>query len=119
MNRRELGNAGEKVAQQFLKKRGYKVIETNYRCRAGELDIVAEKKGYTVFVEVRTRGSQEFGGPEESLTSAKKERLVRLALGYLQEHPGAKPDWRIDVVAIDMDKGKTTRIELIENAVTG
>ncbi|MDP2743825.1 MAG: YraN family protein [Dehalococcoidia bacterium] len=119
MNRRELGALGEKLAQDFLKKRGYRILATNVRSREGELDIVAEKGRCLVFVEVRTRNSRSFGTPEESVTSAKRDKLVGLALAYMQDHPPHFPDWRIDVVAIEMDEGKVVRLELIENAVQG
>lgn len=120
MKRRNTGILGEKLAQDFLKKRGYRVLETNYRCPHGEIDIVARHKDFLVFIEVRTKTSQEFGSPEESITSAKKERMKTTALHYQQAHDNLPPLWRIDVVAVELDpKGKLARIELIENAVGG
>ncbi len=118
MNRQEVGKLGEKAAQKFLKKRGYRIRETGFRCLHGEIDIVAQKKDWLVFVEVRTKSSLGFGTPEESITAAKKKKLVALALTYTNTHQNLPPLWRIDVVAIELDdKGQTTRIELIENAV--
>lgn len=117
MRRRELGSQGEKIAQDFLKKKGYRLLDTNFRSREGEIDIVARKGKCLVFVEVRTRSSQSFGTPEESITSTKKERLIRLALAYLQGHPSPHSDWRIDMVAVELHGQQVTRIELIENAV--
>jgi putative endonuclease len=118
-SKRELGTRGEKLARDFLRKKGYRLRETNYRCREGEIDIVAQHGDYLVFVEVRTRSSADFGSPEESVTAAKREKLVSLALRYLQTHQNSPPFWRIDVVAIELDqKGKVSRIELIENAVS-
>ena len=118
MNRQEVGKLGEKAARKFLKKRGYRIRETGFRCSRGEIDIIAQKKDYLVFVEVRTRSSLDFGTPEESITAAKKKKLVALALTYTSTHQDFPPLWRIDVVAIELDdKGKTRRIELIENAV--
>ena len=120
MRRKDTGILGEKLAKDFLKKRGFRIRETNYRCHEGEIDIIAEDKDYLVFVEVRTKKSLEFGSPEESITSTKKERLRTVASQYLQTHPNLPQLWRIDVVAIEMDKkGKPSRIELIENAVDG
>lgn len=119
MRRKEVGSQGEKVAQDFLKKKGYRLLDTNFRSREGEIDIVARKGKCLVFVEVRTRSSPSFGTPEESITSTKKERLIRLALAYLQGHPAPHSDWRIDLVAIELDGKKVTRVELIENAVQG
>ncbi|OGN97263.1 MAG: hypothetical protein A2Z77_06675 [Chloroflexi bacterium RBG_13_51_36] len=118
MNRQEVGKLGEKLAQKFLKKRGYRIRETGFRCRHGEIDIIAQKKDCLVFVEVRTKSNLNFGTPEESITQAKKEKLIASALTYTTTHQDLPSLWRIDVVAIELDdKGKTKRIELIENAV--
>ncbi|MFC1986599.1 YraN family protein [Chloroflexota bacterium] len=118
MRRRDTGILGEKLAGGFLKKRGYRILETNYRCPDGEIDIVARHKDFLVFVEVRTKRSLEFGSPEESITPAKKGRMRATAFHYRQAHRNLPPLWRIDVVAVELDqKGKPSRIELIENAV--
>jgi putative endonuclease len=118
MDRQEVGKLGEKEARKFLKKRGYRIRETGFRCRHGEIDIVAQRKDYLVFVEVRTKTNMEFGTPEESITQAKKERLIASALTYNNTHQDLPPLWRIDVVAIELDeKGKPQRIDLVENAV--
>ena len=118
MDRQEVGRLGEKAAQKFLKKRGYRIRETGFRCRHGEIDIVAKKKDCLVFIEVRTKSNLDFGTPEESITRAKKERLIASALTYTTTHQHIPSSWRIDVVAIELDeKGKTKRIELIENAI--
>ena len=120
MKRRDVGILGEKLAQDFLKKRGYRILETNYRCPEGEIDIVARYKDFLVFVEVRTKTSLKFGSPEESITFAKKERMRAAAFHYQQMHDNLPPLWRIDVVAVELDKKeKPSRIELIENAVGG
>ena len=118
MDRQEVGKVGEKAARKFLKKRGYRIRETNFRCPHGEIDIIAQKKNCLVFVEVRTKISLDFGTPEESITRAKKEKLITLALTYNNTHQNLPPLWRIDVVAIELDdKGKRKRIEHIENAI--
>jgi len=118
MNRDEVAKLGEELARKFLKKRGYRIRETNFRCRAGEIDIVAHQKDYLVFVEVRTKSSSDFGTPEESITQRKQEKLVALALGYINAHQDLPPLWRIDVVAVEVDQGgKAKRIELIQNAI--
>ena len=118
MKRRETGILGEKIARDFLKKRGYRIRETNYRCPEGEIDIIAKHRDYLVFIEVRTKISLEFGSPEESITPTKREKLRAVAYRYKQTHDNLPPLWRIDVVAIELDqKGKPSRIELIENAV--
>jgi putative endonuclease len=118
MKRQELGAIGEKLARDFLKKKGYKILDTNYRCREGELDIIARKKDCLVFIEVRTKTSAGFGSPEESVTSSKKEKIISSALAYLSEHQDLPESWRIDFVAVELDRdGKATRIEVIENAI--
>jgi len=119
MKRRDVGILGEKLARDFLKRKGYRITETNYRCPEGEIDIVAKQGDFLVFVEVRTKTSLEFGSPEESITSTKKERMKATAAYYQQTHSNLPPLWRIDVVAIELSpKGKPSRIELIENAVS-
>ncbi len=118
MKRRETGILGEKLAGDFLGKNGYSIIETNYRCPAGEIDIIAQQRDTLVFIEVRTKKSRRFGTPEESITPAKMEKLRTVAAHYGQNRSNLPAAWRIDVVAIEMDNaGKVSRIELIENAV--
>ena len=119
MKRRDVGILGEKLAKDFLKKKGYRITETNYRCPAGEIDIIAKQGDFLVFIEVRTKTSLEFGSPEESITPTKKERMKATAAHYQQTHSNLPSLWRIDVVAIELNpKGKPSRIELIENAVS-
>ena len=111
---------GEKLAMDFLKKKGYRILETNYRCPGAELDIIAKCQGTLVFVEVRTKASRDFGSPEESITSSKKKKLRAAAARYRQQHENLPASWRIDVVAVELEAdGKVSRIELIENAVEG
>ena len=118
MNRKRIGARGEKLARDFLKNKGYHIRETNFRCRYGEIDIVAQKKDCIVFIEVRTKTNSVFGTPEESITTAKRQKLVSTALAYLQMHAKPLAQWRIDFVAVELDqKGKSTRVELIENAI--
>ena len=116
--RRALGQTGESLAARELERRGYHIVERNWRCPIGEIDIVAEKDGALVVVEVRTRRGDERGTPQESITPAKQAKLIELALTYLQEHDIADRDWRIDVVAVEMSvHGKLLRIDVVENAV--
>lgn len=118
MRRKSLGSLGEEIAEDFLTRKGYKILEKNYRCREGEIDIVAEKDKEIVFVEVRTRKGKGYGIPEETITEKKKEKMKTVALHYLATHPKVSPSWRIDFIAIEMGKkGEILRIELIEGAV--
>jgi len=118
MKRRDTGILGEKLARDFLSKNGYHILETNYRCPAGEVDIIARREDTLVFVEVRTKKSLEFGSPEESITPKKAERLKTVAAHYGQNHDNLPSSWRIDLIAIQLDRNnRVSRIELIENAV--
>jgi putative endonuclease len=118
MRRKDTGILGEKLARDFLRKRGYRILEANYRCPAGEVDLITRHKDFLVFVEVRTKRSRDFGTPEESITETKKGHLRAVAAHYQQSHHNLPQLWRIDVVAVELDrKGKPSRIELIENAV--
>jgi putative endonuclease len=120
MERKDTGARGEKLAREFLARKGYRIIETNYRCREGEIDIVARDGESVVFIEVRTKTGRGFGTPEESITTAKKRRMAATAARYRQAHPDLPLLTRIDVVAIELARnGRPKRIELIQNAVTG
>ena len=118
MKRQDTGNLGEKLAAEFLNEQGYTVLQTNYRCPEGEVDIVARQEDCLVFIEVRTKRGKEFGSPEESITPAKMEKLRRVAANYRQAHDDIPDAWRIDVVAVELDRqNRPLRIELIENAI--
>ncbi len=111
-----LGRHGEALARQHLERQGYQILQANYRCPEGEMDLVARQGDQTVFVEVRTRRGQSFGKPEESITPAKKARLLAVAQRYLADQ-GDTP-WRVDVIALELDRrGRLLRLEHYENAV--
>ncbi|MBN1135268.1 MAG: YraN family protein [Anaerolineae bacterium] len=117
--RRGLGAMGEELAARRLLAAGYEILTRNWRCQAGELDLVARQGECLVLVEVRTRRGKALGPPEESITPVKQARLVALAEAYVQavDWPG---DWRIDVVAVELDRGgRLLRVDHYENAVTG
>ena len=117
--KRGLGNRGEELAARMLVGKGYRVVTRNWRCRVGELDLVAQDGDCLVLVEVRTRRGEMLGSPEESITRAKQARLVALAESYVQESSW-EGDWRIDVIAIELDvRGRLIRVDHYENAVTG
>lgn len=86
MKRKDVGELGEKLARDFLVKKGYNILETNYRCPEGELDIIATHQEYLVFIEVRTKSNLKFCSPEESVTRAKKQKLIACAWHYRQNH---------------------------------
>jgi putative endonuclease len=105
--RQGLGRAGEQLAARTLLKRGYRVLEHNFRCQQGEIDIVAEEGQDLVFVEVKTRRGTACGLPEEAVTPRKQRKLIEVAYTYLDLHMCADRSWRIDVVAIQLDKRGT------------
>jgi putative endonuclease len=118
MTRKDTGDLGEQLARQHLKKKGYRILETNYRCRMGEIDIVAMHKGCLVLVEVRTKGNPEYGSPEESITREKALHMERTAEFYRQEHPRIAENWRVDLIAIELDPdGKVKRLEQLESVL--
>lgn len=117
--RQRLGRRGEEMAARRLEAEGYRVLARNYRCPFGEVDLVAEEGDCLVFVEVRTRRGDQWGTPEESVTKAKQAKLLRVAESYLDEHAAWDVDWRIDVVAIDVDeRGGVRRLDVVRNAVS-
>jgi putative endonuclease len=119
VNRRRTGALGERIAADYLEKQGYHIRDRNFRCKEGEIDIIAEKDDFLIFVEVRTRRSSSMGTPEESVTAFKVERLITVAQSYIQSHQDLPPCWRIDVVAVELTpKGKISRIEHIENVTS-
>ena len=114
----KLGAAGERAARSYLESNGYVVLDTNFRCPHGEVDIVALDGDCLVFLEVRTRRGREFGSPEESITPDKERKLIATAETYMQSREDLPEHWRIDLVAIDVDgDGRIARIERTENAI--
>lgn len=109
------GKEGEKLAADFLKKNGYRIIDKNFRCPLGEIDIVAREKGTIVFVEVKTRKSSKLGYPEQAVGIRKQKKMSQLALWYLQKRKLADISARFDVVAITM-LPSGNEIKLIKNA---
>ena len=118
-DRRGLGRRGEELAARQLAAKGYEIVVRNWRCETGELDLVARDGECLVLVEVRTRRGRAMGSPEGSITATKQARLIALSEAYVQEN-GWDGDWRIDVVAIEMDgRGRLLRVDHYENAITG
>lgn len=114
------GRAGEAAAESILRLHGYEIVRTNFRVREGEIDLVCRSGNQFVFVEVKTRRTGSYGLPEESLSPAKAARLITTAQAFLELIDQPDADWRIDVLAIEMDHaGRVIRSNLVENAVTG
>ena len=113
--KQEIGKKGETVAVHYLKKQGYRIIEQNYRSKAGEIDIIAREKQSLVFVEVKTRSSRSFGSPKWAITPKKQKAISMAALYYLKMTHQNDVDARFDVVSILL-QGEDTQIELVRNA---
>jgi putative endonuclease len=114
-DRKLTGKRGEDIAIAYLKGRGYRIVERNYKCPLGEIDIVARDGDEIVFVEVKSRKSEEFGDPQLAVGLEKQKRVSRISLTYLKEKHLYPCNARFDVVAIKMfPEGNT--IELIQNA---
>ncbi len=113
---RELGRRGEEFAAAYLTGRGYRVLAVNYRKKFGELDIVAEEGGEIVFVEVKTRSSARFGHPLESVTAAKKQRMVRAAHAWLADNRCQDRPCRFDAVAVTVAPDGGFQAELVRDA---
>ncbi len=117
--RQGLGRTGERMASEALLRRGYCILERNFRCRHGEIDLVAEHEGELVFVEVKTRRGTAFGRPEEAVTFRKQQKILEVASYYLDAHNCSQRAWRIDVVAVQFDlAGKFEEIRIYQHAVT-
>jgi len=111
----QTGKEGEKIAADFLKKKGYRIIETNFRCAIGEIDIIAREKDELVFIEVKTRTSGDLGFPEQAVGIKKQKKMSQLALWYLQKVNTNDTATRFDVLAI-MILPAGNEIKLIKNA---
>ncbi len=103
------------MAFRFLKKKGYRILERNYVCKLGEMDIIAKEKDTLTFIEVKTRTTCEFGPPQLAVTFSKQRQLSKVALYYLKEKRLEEVKARFDVVAILLGQ-KREEIELIRDA---
>lgn len=115
---KKLGRKGERLAAEFLKKRGYKILTLNYICKFGEIDIIALQKGILVFVEVKLRSSNNFGPPELSVNKRKRRQIINAAQAYISLKKLKDIDCRFDVIAITChsDKDEAPEINLLCNA---
>ncbi len=115
---RVVGEAGEKAAVKFLRKKGYRIIETNFRTIFGELDAIARHGNTIVFVEIKSRTTDSLGPPYLSVTGLKQHHIIKNALFYMKMRRMLDSNWRIDVVSVKLDMDlRVENIELIENVV--
>ena len=111
-----VGAYGERVAVRWLEDEGYVLLDRNWRCRAGELDVVVVRGGVVVFVEVKCRRSASFGDPLVSVTPAKAARVRAAAAAWLAEHDLAEAAVRFDVVSVVRPVSGPTALEHVEGA---
>jgi len=115
--RKQLGKKGEDVAARHLKKNGYRILNRNYTCSLGEIDIIAMDGDVLVFVEVRSRSGESFGLPQESVTTRKQFKLRQLAWYYLKAEGKTGHSCRFDVIAVLFNgRSEVKRLDHIENA---
>jgi putative endonuclease len=107
----ELGRAGEQVAAEYLERAGLRILDRNWRCAAGEIDIVAAERRVLVVCEVKTRSGTVFGTPLEAISRHKRARLRRLAVQWLAAHGVLFDEVRIDVIGLLKDKAGEFQIE--------
>jgi putative endonuclease len=110
-----LGHHGEELAEQFLKRKGYTLVQRNYRCPAGEIDLIALDRRVIVFVEVKTRSGEGFGTPFEAVARWKQKKMIRTAMFFLSEKRLHNRAARFDVVGVSWS-GRDPIVEHIENA---
>ncbi|MGI8422627.1 MAG: YraN family protein [Chloroflexota bacterium] len=108
--KRATGDFGEDLAAHYLQQAGLTVLDRNFRCQAGEIDLIAQDQTELVFVEVRTRSGSAFGTPEDSVTARKRRKMAECALSYLAEHQARGRPWRVDLVAVELDNGRVVRV---------
>lgn len=111
-----LGTRGETAACGFLKEKGYEILEKNYKCKIGEIDVIARNRGRLVFIEIKTRTSTYFGTPQEAVHLQKQEKIFKVAQWYLKEKKLVKIPVAFDVVAVLWKEGQPPEISLIADA---
>ncbi len=115
-----LGQAGERIATQFLEKQGYEVVDRNLRRAEGEIDLVAVKDDVTAFIEVKLRTSRRMGAAVQQISAAKGARLRSLAEAYAADHPELPENLRIDLIAIELTVGGDVgQLNHIQSAIEG
>lgn len=111
-----IGKYGERLATQYLIKKGYHILEQNYTVSFGEIDIIAEKKECLCFIEVKCRKTKQYGLPEEAITPEKRKKIIRVAQFFIKKKPLNHAIFRFDVIAIQFDGFQCKEIRHIKNA---
>lgn len=113
--RKKFGADGESLTADYLEKQGYRILERNFRCALGEIDLIASEKGQIVFVEVKTRHSDAFVSPKTAVNAGKQRKIARTAVFYLKGKGMLDKSSRFDVVTL-VDGNGEKKFELIRNA---
>ena len=118
-NKREFGNIGEEIAAEFLRKKGYQLIERNFRAgRLGEIDIIAFKDEYICFIEVKCRSGTRFGRPSESIDRRKQKNIIKLASVYMSRRGIGENNVRFDVVEVMISENNNAAVAAEINHIT-
>lgn len=112
----EIGKRGEDAAVDFLKRKGYRIIERNYKNKLGEIDIIAKDNNTLCFIEVKTRTSLDFGYPQEAITAAKQKKINKVALSYLKQYNLLSISARFDIISVISNNQNKFDIEIIKDA---
>ncbi len=104
-SKQETGKIGEEIAKNYLERKGYKIIERNFRCRQGEIDIIAMYSGKLIFIEVKTRRSEKYGKPAEAVNGVKQKNMINAARYYLYKTGQGNKFIRFDVVEVKLKDG--------------
>ncbi len=116
LHRQLLGKTGEDYATSYLRKKGYSILDRNFKATYGEIDIIARIGDILVFIEVKTRIGRDFGLPEESVTPRKLREIIKTSQYYVLKHPNFPDAQRIDVIGIEYDvSGKVVYLNHIQN----
>ncbi|MBU5317135.1 YraN family protein [Clostridium bornimense] len=114
---KDIGDYGENICIDYLKAKGYKILERNFKIKTGEIDIIAIDKKILCFIEVKSRFNSKFGRPMEAVTISKQHKIYNTAQYYLLKHPNINMNCRFDVIEVDLNLEKSThKINLIKNA---
>ncbi|MDH5596979.1 MAG: YraN family protein [Candidatus Peregrinibacteria bacterium] len=114
MYQRKLGKQGEYLVEEYLKRKGYQILERNFLKRSGEIDLIVEdnKRRETVFVEVKTRRTASFGRPEDAVNASKIFKMEKTAQRWLLENNRLNKPWRLDIIALELiDQPRITHFE--------
>lgn len=118
MDKAGAGQRGELAVARLLREKGYEIVAANYRCRLGEIDIIAEDERYICFVEVKTRGEKSRYAPADAVDFGKRKKLIATAQLYLVQNPQSKQP-RFDVAEVFVKNGEVKKIHHIKNAYDG